>query len=254
MPTFEGKTIEVAIRTGLASLNLPQEAVQIDVLEDGKRGFLGFGAKPARVQMNAKSIVTEAENGVATQEAVAVTTTPEVVLSSEEQAAKDEEAAEVAKQQARKRLNEAALDAVQTYLETSISALGIQATMQREHIRGGVLFQIDADKDALLIGKHGKTINALQFLAQTLFNHEGRAKWTVMLNVGDYRQRREDSVRRLAERTAHEVLASGKSVYLDAMPSFERKAIHHELQDNPYATTRSEGTEPHRYVVVVPKR
>lgn len=241
MPTYEGKTIEAAIEAGLQALNLPQEAVQIDVLADAKRGFLGFGAKPARVQIAPKPAV----------ETAPVAPAKAVDADADEQAAAE---AERARRAERQKINDAALDAVQEYLQTTITALGIDVTIHREHITGGVMFQIDADKDALLIGKHGKTINSLQFLAQTLFNHQGRAKWTIMLNVGDYRQRRDASVRRLAQRTAREVLASGKSVYLDPMPSFERKAIHHELQDNRYATTRSEGTDPHRYVVVVPKR
>lgn len=259
MPTYEGKTIEAAIEAGLQALNLPQEAVQIDVLADAKRGFLGFGAKPARVQIAPKPAVETVQAAVATTPAAApeepatapVAPAKAVDADADEQAAAE---AERARRAERQKINDAALDAVQEYLQTTITALGIDVTIHREHITGGVMFQIDADKDALLIGKHGKTINSLQFLAQTLFNHQGRAKWTIMLNVGDYRQRRDASVRRLAQRTAREVLASGKSVYLDPMPSFERKAIHHELQDNRYATTRSEGTDPHRYVVVVPKR
>ena len=259
MPTYEGKTIEAAIEAGLQALNLPQEAVQIDVLADAKRGFLGFGAKPARVQIAPKPAVETVQAVVATTPAAApeepatapVAPAKAVDADADEQAAAE---AERARRAERQKINDAALDAVQEYLQTTITALGIDVTIHREHITGGVMFQIDADKDALLIGKHGKTINSLQFLAQTLFNHQGRAKWTIMLNVGDYRQRRDASVRRLAQRTAREVLASGKSVYLDPMPSFERKAIHQELQDNRYATTRSEGTDPHRYVVVVPKR
>lgn len=262
MPTYEGKTIEAAIEAGLQALNLPQEAVQIDVLADAKHGFLGFGAKPARVQIAPKPAVETVQAVVATTPATATEqpatepVAPAEADTADDDAADEQAAAEAerARRAERQKINDDALDAVQEYLQTTITALGIDVTIHREHITGGVMFQIDADKDALLIGKHGKTINSLQFLAQTLFNHQGRAKWTIMLNVGDYRQRRDASVRRLAQRTAREVLASGKSVYLDPMPSFERKAIHHELQDNRYATTRSEGTDPHRYVVVVPKR
>lgn len=257
MPTYEGKTIEMAIEAGLLAMGLTQDDVQIDVLNDAKRGFLGFGAKQARISMTLKQPAAAPEVAVAP---VAEPTpapepaAPAPAVDPEAAAAAQVAAAEEARRAERKQINDAALAAVQEYLTNSIAALGIEAEVHYQHMTGGVMFQIDADKDALLIGKHGKTINSLQLLAQTLFNHRGRAKWTIMLNVGDYRQRRDESVRRLAQRTAREVLASGKTVYLDPMPSFERKAIHHELQDNKYATTRSEGVEPHRYVVVVPRR
>ena len=114
-------------------------------------------------------------------------------------------------------------------------------------------YQIATDKEALLIGKHGKIINAIQYLAQTEFNHYGKAKWTIMLNVGDYRERRDAAVRRLAEKSAREVIARGTSVYLDPMPAFERKAIHATLADNAYVTTHSEGNDPRRYVVITPQ-
>ncbi|WP_127849658.1 RNA-binding cell elongation regulator Jag/EloR [Lacticaseibacillus hulanensis] len=258
MPTYEGKTIEAAIEAGLQALQLTQDDVQIDVVNDAKRGFLGFGSRLAKVTITPKEQPVTAP---AAEPAAAAPVAPASAQTKQDpapaEAATDEAAAELAekkRREKRQQINNEALAAVQEYLEHSIAALGIQAAVTQKHISGGVMFQIDADKDALLIGKHGKTINSLQFLAQTLFNHRGRAKWTIMLNVGDYRQRRDESVRRLAQKTAREVLASGKTVYLDPMPSFERKAIHHELQDNQYATTRSEGVEPHRYVVVVPRR
>lgn len=270
MPTYEGKTIELAITAGLVALQLPRDAVQVTVLAEAKRGFFGLGAKPARVQVEAavakapevaaEKVAPKLGATAAAKSAGDETELTAVAVPAGTDAAANNDIltpdaqATAARRAERQRINDAALDATEEYVAAAVAALGIKATISRQHISGGVLLQIDADKEALLIGKHGKTINSLQFLAQTLFNHRGRSKWQVMLNVSDYRQRRDLSVRRLAERTAREVLASGKTIYLDPMPSFERKAIHQQLQGNRYATTRSEGKEPHRYVVVVPKR
>lgn len=266
MPTFEGKTIETAINTGLLTLGVPRAAVRIDVLREGRHGFLGIGAKPAQVRLTIKEVVSNAAEaaGVAPTEMATETV---ATGEGEQEAAKPEPAAEQPEPKPAPekpaqdaatakpvRSNEAGLAAVQNYLEKSITALGINVTVTQHKVRGGVQFDLAADKDALLIGKHGKTINALQFLAQTLFNHRGRSKWTITLNVGDYRQRRTQILQRLAQKSAREVIATGKPVYLDPMPSFERKIMHQELSDNEFVETRSEGVDPHRYVIVVTKR
>ena len=252
MTTFEGKTIEKAIATGLLQLGVPQDAVRVDVIDEGKRGFLGFGARPARVELTLKEAVTAAAKASGDDTEAFIDDATAVGAGDEDANTAVADAKQPLQRPARD--NDAGIAAVQNYLETTVAALGINVTVQSRKVRGGVIFDMAADKDALLIGKHGKTINALQFLAQTLFNHRGRAKWTITLNVGDYRQRRERALLNLAQRSVREVVASGKPVYLDPMPSFERKILHKELADNEFVTTRSEGTDPRRFVVVVPKR
>ncbi len=251
MTIFEGKTIEKAIASGLLQLGVDQDAVRVDVISEGKRGFLGFGAQPARVELTLKAAVTAAAKASGGDTETFMDNV--AAVGSGDATAAPVQAA--AKRDARPaRDNDAGIAAVQNYLETTIAALGINVTVKARKECGGVVFDMEADKDALLIGKHGKTINALQFLAQTLFNHRGRSKWTITLNVGDYRERRQRALLNLAQRSVREVVASGKPVYLDPMPSFERKILHKELADNEFVTTRSEGTDPRRFVVVVPKR
>lgn len=252
MTTFEGKTIEKAIATGLLQLGVPQDAVRVDVIDEGKRGFLGLGARPARVELTLKEAVTAAAKASGDDTEAFIDDATAVSAGDEDANTVVADVKQPLQRPARD--NDAGIAAVQNYLETTVAALGINVTVQSRKVRGGVIFDMAADKDALLIGKHGKTINALQFLAQTLFNHRGRAKWTITLNVGDYRQRRERALLNLAQRSVREVVASGKPVYLDPMPSFERKILHKELADNEFVTTRSEGTDPRRFVVVVPKR
>lgn len=104
-----------------------------------------------------------------------------------------------------------------------------------------------------MIGKHGRTINALQSLAQVFLNHKRFSKLEVTLDVANYRERRVETLTRLAENMAREVVATGKPVYLDPMPSFERKQIHSVLADNEHVMTYSAGTEPKRAVVITLK-
>ncbi len=138
-------------------------------------------------------------------------------------------------------------------LDEVMLAMDVVDTLR--HQQGLATRELNTDaKEAQLIGKHGKIINAIQYLAQTEFNRYGKAKWTIMVNVGDYRERRDAAVKRLAQKTARDVVATGAAVYLDPMPAFERKAIHSALSDNAYVETHSEGVDPRRYVVITPAR
>lgn len=227
MPTFQGKTMQAAIELGLQVMQVPRDAVTIEVVDEGKRGFLGFGRRLATVELTPKVVAPEA-------------TAPDEAQTAPETAEKPDDAT--------------ALQLVETYLQSVTKAMAIDATVSQSRQSNVVTFTFATDKEALLIGKHGRIINALQELAQTLFNHHGQHKLTLMLDVGDYRERRQDTVKRLAQRSARDVIATGQPVYLDPMPSFERKAIHAALADNPYVHTRSDGHDPYRYVVIVPQK
>jgi len=227
MPTFQGKTIQAAIDAGLASMQVERDAVNVEVLNAGKRGFLGFGRQAAEVTL---TLVPKPEPAPAVADPAPEAPAPSV------------------------RDDATALAHVQSFLTETTKAMGLNVTAEQHQSGNDVTFQMTTDQDALLIGKHGKIINALQYLAQTLFNHQGKRKLSILLDVGDYRERRATTVERLAGKSAREVVATGKSVYLDAMPALERKVIHATLADNEFVTTRSEGRDPYRYVVVLPKK
>ena len=151
---------------------------------------------------------------------------------------------------ARQAANETAVRALCDYLLTVVKALGVTADLDVDFGNRYATLNFDTAKQGLLIGKHGRTINALQDLAQVYMNHHGASHVNVVLDVDDYRERRAATLKRLAESTAREVIATGKQVFLDPMPSFERKLIHAELANNRHVTTFSEGRDPHRAVVV----
>jgi len=233
MTIFEAKTTQAATAAGLEHLHLSADQALIKVLDAGRRGFLGIGSRPARVDVPAKVGAKPQPAPVAKPAAPAQPAEPVKPV----------------------RDNDAAIVAVKEYLANVMSAMDLPGEVVASKQHGGVTFALHTEKEALLIGKHGKTINALQTLAQSLFYERGRSRrWRIILNVGDYRERREHTLRNLAQRSAREVVASGKAVYLDPMPSFERKILHEELADSKYVETRSEGVDPRRFVVVAAKR
>ena len=257
MTIYTGKTEEAAIAAGLAALNSRRDQVVTKVVATPRKGFLGIGRREAMVDVVLKTVAEDsaapvqsapAKPAVKAQSAAAATATPAKAATQSATPAEPT----VTPQERRKR-REAAINAVQDYLATIVEQLGIDATIDAE--AGGhrqVRLVFTTDKEGLLIGKHGRTINALQSLGQLFLNHHGAAHVELELDVANYRERRAATLTRLAESTAREVVATGKPIYLDPMPSFERKQIHAILAKNRYVTTYSAGKEPHRAVVIEP--
>jgi spoIIIJ-associated protein len=105
----------------------------------------------------------------------------------------------------------------------------------------------------LLIGKHGQTIDAIQYLANAIvWRNRGDERIPVVVDAAGYRARRQASLDALATRSAEQAVSSGEPVELEPMTAVERKVVHVSLQDHPGVTTRSEGTEPNRFVVIDP--
>ncbi|MCH6268643.1 RNA-binding cell elongation regulator Jag/EloR [Neobacillus citreus] len=117
-----------------------------------------------------------------------------------------------------------------------------------------VLFVMTGEKIALLIGKRGQTLNSLQYLTQLVINRHSEQYFTVILDAEDYRNRRNETLIQLANRLAQKAVQTGKDVALEPMPSYERKVIHTALSENKRVKTSSDGTEPHRHVVISPVR
>lgn len=262
MTIFTGKTEAAAITAGLNALNATREQVTVQVVAAARKGWLGIGRRDAQVDVQLKAPAaadaqpTSAAPQPPTSAAAAVTSTASAAprepapAPTATPAAHSAQPAQSAQNSAQR---QAAITAVADYVSTIVAQLGIQATVDvQQPARRQVRLELATDKEGLLIGKHGRTINALQSLAQLFLNHHGAAHVIVELDVADYRERRRTTLARLAENTAREVVASGKPIYLDPMPSFERKQIHAALAKNRHVTTYSAGKEPHRAVVIEP--
>ena len=248
-------SVEKAIQKGLRQLGLTQEEVVVEVITEGKKGLFGFGQKDAMVALTpvVKEEVVEEVSTPAVEEELE----EEVVSEDEsfeeyfEDDFEDEEDVEGSENEETTvdRLEEAA-HVTKAYLEGIANTYGAEATVTVEVRRDRMTFVFDTDKQGLLIGKHWKILNALQVLAQVSVHRFVKGRISVQVDVGDYRQRRSETLQQIAERTARKVLKTKQPVYLEPLPAYERKQIHAALSKNKRISTHSEGKEPHRYLVV----
>src|SRR5699024_2884194 len=127
--------------------------------------------------------------------------------------------------------------------------IDLKTTVHNNH----VTFEVSGEKIALLIGKRGQTLNALQYLIQLVINKHGKQFYRVTLDAEGYRERRRETLQSLAKKMAQKAKRLNRKVALEPMPPYERKIIHTALQADDDITTYSDGVEPHRHIVIKPK-
>ena len=251
-------SVEKAIQKGLRQLGLSQDQVFVEIISEGKKGLFGFGQKNAEVELTpvatmvSEEVVEEVVEPVVETVEEATVETVETVEVPEEDFEDDdfeEEEGDADYEETVDQLEEAAR-VTKEYLEGIAKTYGAEATVTVEARRDRMTFVFDTDKQGLLIGKHGKILNALQVLAQVSVHRFIKGRISVQVDVGDYRARRSETLQQIAERTARKVLKTKQPVYLEPLPAYERKQIHAALSKNKRISTHSEGKEPHRYLVV----
>ena len=145
--------------------------------------------------------------------------------------------------------------AAEKFLGAIFATMGLSVTLHRTDTPAGTILNMHGGNLGILIGKHGSTLDALQYLTNLVVNkipETGYAR--IILDVEDYRARREETLTRLAGHLADKACRIGEEIHLEPMSRHERKIIHMALQDNRRVTTYSAGDNPRRYVVIVPKR
>ena len=248
-------SVEKAIQKGLRQLGLPQDQVFVEVISEGKKGLFGFGQKNAEVELTpvatmvSEEAVEEVVEPVVEEATVETVETVEVPEEDFEDDDFEEEEGDADYEETVDQIEEAAR-VTKEYLEGIAKTYGAEATVTVEARRDRMTFVFDTDKQGLLIGKHGKILNALQVLAQVSVHRFIKGRISVQVDVGDYRARRSETLQQIAERTARKVLKTKQPVYLEPLPAYERKQIHAALSKNKRISTHSEGKEPHRYLVV----
>ncbi len=238
-----GKTVEGAVQAALAELGVSREQVDVEVLEASKSSILGlFGGRDAKVR------VTVREEIPAEPEAVpAVTEEP---TEAEETAGADTVSRDPAAEQEAERQETAA--AAKAFLENIFAAMGMDLLIEKFISRkeDEIILKIHGDGIGVLIGKHGQTLDALQYLTN-LAGNKGHRSWNrVILDAENYRERRRQTLERLAKNLADRVKRTRKKAMLEPMNPYERKIVHVSLQNDPAITTYSEGEEPYRKVVI----
>ncbi|UQS82133.1 protein jag [Bombilactobacillus folatiphilus] len=218
MAEFKGATIQKAIDAGLQQLNVTREQVAVDVISEGRSGFLGIGRKPAVVELKPIESI---------QTMVAQTQADSTKVAQ-----------------------------IQDYLEQILHTVGLDQVIEYVKSSECLKFnvQVSADLQARVIGKHGRNLNALQTIVQEYAYYLGFREQPVLLDVGNYRKRRQEALVALSTFKAEQVCATKKPVYLDAMPAIERKIIYQNLENNDDVFVRTQGHGLDRYLVIRPVR
>lgn len=139
---------------------------------------------------------------------------------------------------------------VADFLMGVCSRMGSEITVETTQTETALKFDIDGDNLGLVIGRHGQTLDSLQYLANVIYNRQTMEHKRVTLDAGGYRTRREETLRGLAKRLAEKAKRKGRRVVLEPMNAYERRIIHMALQDDDRIVTYSEGDEPYRKVVI----
>ena len=142
---------------------------------------------------------------------------------------------------------------IKDYLIKILKNMGYTVNIEVKNKEEVPKFIIFSDNDALLIGKNGKNLKALSLVVSGYLNKELGKNYKFIIDVNEYKQKREGSLERLAKRVAREVATTKVEAKLDSMNSYERRIIHNILNNNKKVFTESEGEEPNRYVVIKPK-
>ncbi|MGE5123257.1 MAG: RNA-binding cell elongation regulator Jag/EloR [Acidobacteriaceae bacterium] len=244
-------TINEAIEKGLAELELPRQAVEIEILDEGSRGLFGLGAHQARVRLIVKQSAGEAYQP---HEAVSMGDL------SEASAVEEEPAFKPVRIPAANPKEEIPLHVAQETVSELLEKIHIQAQVMASYgelddVRGtrAILVDITGKDLSILIGKRSETLNALQYIARLIVSKELGETITLVIDVEGYRTRRERQLRQLAHRMAEQAVKTGRKQTLEPMPPNERRIIHMELRENAQVTTESFGEEPHRKVTIIPK-
>ena len=261
MRTIEatGKTIEDAVRSGLVRLGLMEEEVTIEVLAEPKSGFLGFGSKPAKVRLTEKArknapiydIEEEERKAAPPAEPKAAEAAPAEDVTAETPEEPVEEPAAVEAEPAEETFTaEEAAAKAKAFLQDVLRNMGSEVMIEKMIKSDKIILHLHGKNLGILIGKHGQTLDALQYLTNLTTNQGEETRHFIMLDVENYRQRREETLKQLAVRLAGRVKRSGEKVVLEPMIGYERKIIHVALQNEAHVRTESEGQDPYRHVVI----
>ena len=255
---WTGRTVEAALEAAAADLGCAPASLEYTVLEQPSRGFLGLiGRKDARIRVRDIDGAAVAETKAADPSAdmaeletrlaeeVEETQVDAPAKAASAKAAKAKDAVSLLEQEQRAR----------KFLEDVFAAMKIEVELQRSETEEGILFQLEGESLGILIGKHGQTLDALQYLTNLAANRGvAGERLHVQRDIEGYRARREETLTRLAGHLAEKACRIGQEIHLEPMNRHERKIIHMALQDSRKVSTYSAGDEPRRYVVIVPRR
>ncbi len=222
------KNVELAIEEALKELNTTKENVDIKIIDEGSKGFLGLGAKDAVVDVTLKEVHK--------------TSKPQHKVSSAERT-----------KQSRKRREGIPEEEAKKFLDGIFKAMNLDVEVSARIENDTVYINLDGNNMGIIIGKRGDTLDSLQYLTSLVVNKYSDDYLKVTIDTENYREKRAEALLALSERLAQKVERTGRKFTLEPMNPYERRIIHSNLQNNEGVTTYSIGQEPYRKVVIAPK-
>lgn len=246
------KTIEEATSQATAQIESQGRVVtSVKVLEEPSKGFLGFGKKDALVRVYFEE--GTAENIAVAKEVVSVveTVTESMVDTVETETT---EIPVVVEDGITKAEQDFIADTGKEFLLGMFGKMGLSVQIEKLTTKDKITFQVHGEDLGILIGKHGQTLDAIQYLTNLVANKEVRRRCQIVVDVENYRSRREETLVQLAHRLGAKVRRTRQKIALEPMNAFEPKIIHLALQNEKNIKTDSEGQEPYRHIVIYYKR
>lgn len=236
------KNINDAVEAALAELHTTRDKVKIDVISEGSKGFLGFGAKDAVVR------VTIAEG--TDQKAPKKQAKP--AKKSAPKAAVTKPAASTVDYTA-PAMDADPVTAAETFLKGLFASMNLDVTASASLEGDELMINLTGDNMGIIIGKRGDTLDSIQYLTSLVVNHRVEDYIKVTIDTENYREKRREALLALSNRLAAKVAKSGRKFTLEPMNPYERRIIHANLQNHAEVSTYSVGSEPYRKVVIAPK-
>ena len=238
-------SVDEAIAKGLADLGIPRDAVDVEILDEGKDGFLGIGNRDARVRLTVKEISAESLGAP-----VPAPVEPQPADSGQKAAPVYDPLAD----------EDNTLAIARETVAELLEKMDVRAEVTTRYVededgRGSRPIQVDVHGDdlSILIGNRAATLDALQFVTRLIVSKELGKSTLVLVDVEGYRDRRKKTLQRLAIKMAEQAVATGRRQVLEPMPPNERRIIHIELRENNEVQTESIGEEPRRKVTIIPR-
>jgi spoIIIJ-associated protein len=255
-----GQDVEEAVISGLKKLGVSRDQVEVEILEEGRRGLLGIGGREAIVRLR---VITSPEPETThvrqkpdpkplqvDKPQIEVIAAPAPPESQREKTVIPTAVAPLADE------TEVAVTLVRELLDLMKVEADVSSYLSEpDDLTGKQLAIIDVKGDDLsaLIGPRGETLDALQYMSRLMVGHRMQQRTHFVIDIDGYRERRQQALTRLAERMAGKAVKRGSPVTLEAMPAHERRIIHMALRDAPEVTTESTGEGKRRRVRIYPK-
>ena len=242
------KTVEDALKAALEELGVSEDKINYEILEEASKGFLGMGiigTKLAKIRVTVKEndesvnlITDEVKENPTKNVSVNETFTEKITEVSKKIGTSDDEKIAIAKK----------------FLQDILSNMKFAVNIESIPTEGAYIFNICGENLGILIGKHGQTLDALQYLVNIVANRNEKKRIRFIIDVENYRAHRAEILQNLAKNLADRAVKMNQEVRLEPMNRHERRVIHTSLQDNEEVTTSSRGEEPYRYIVISPKK